>query len=322
MTNLELKQKWSGLSENEITSGYKSVLLSTDCICDLFIGVNNEGNRCLILTLPANKNLDFKRTQKKNLIIEYFSKKNIIVLQLADNEYFDLFDDLIFSLYQGIKDINCVDEYSSYFIQTTHRWIELFEDKKSDLLSEDEIKGLIGELLVLKVLITEPNRPEINVVLNSWKGPYGRGNDFELETKNIEVKAKSQSGIDIKISSEFQLDISSGKGLELLVVSLMDDFTEGKTIKEIVFEVKELVQESSGDNAILWKALSQKNITSKNISKYDIYRFKPVSLISYNCALEGFPLLNKSNIPAPISDVKYKLRTNLLTNYIIEKKYF
>jgi hypothetical protein len=322
MTSIELKQKWSGLSENPVTSGFRSLRISADCICELYLGVSSEGKRCLILALPKSKRLDFKGVQKENLSIEYFAEKNLIVLQLTDIDFRDLFDDLVLSLYHGIKNLSEVDEYSKHFIQAFYRWSEFFEDKKSDLHSEDAIKGLIGELLVLKLLIAEPHRPEINFLLNSWKGPYDKGNDFELENKNLEVKTKSPSGIDVKISSEFQLEISQGKGLELYVVSLQSDFTVGIHIRDLILEIKKLIQESSGDNTIFWKALSQKNITAKNVNQYDKYRFQPINWISYNCADENFPKLSRSNIPEEVSALKYHLRTNLLTSFIIEQSSF
>ena len=322
MTSIELKQKWAGLSDNPVTSGFRSLRISADCICELYLGVSKSGKRCLILALPANKHLDFKGVQKENLSIEYFREKNLIVLELIDNDYHDLFDDLVLSMYHGIKNISHVDEYSNHFIQAFYRWSEFFEDKKSDLLSEDAIKGIMGELLVLKLLIAEPARPEINFLLKAWTGLYDKGNDFELENKNLEVKTKSPSGIEVKISSEFQLEVSPGKGLELFVVSLQSDFNVGIHIRDLILEIKKLVQESSGDNTILWKALSQKNITAKNISQYDRYQFNPVNWISYNCADENFPKLSKSNIPDVTSGLKYTLRTNLLTSFIIRQSNF
>ncbi len=322
MTSIELKQKWSGLSENPVTIGFRSLRISADCICELYLAVSKEGKRCLILSLPSNKHLDFKGIQKENLSIEYFSEKKLIVLQLNDSDYNDLFDDLILSLYNGIKSISEVDEYSNHFIQAFYRWSEFFEDKQSDILSEDSIKGIMGELLILKLLITAPDKPEINFLLKAWTGPYDKGNDFEFEDKNIEVKAKSPSGIDISISSEFQLEVSLGKGLELFVVSLLSDFTVGIHIKDLILDIKKIVQEYSGDSSILWKALSQKNITAKNVSEYDRYRFKPINWISFNCADEKFPKLSRSNIPVEISGLKYTLRTNLLSSFIIEQNDF
>lgn len=322
MTSIELKKKWSGLSENPVTIGFRSLRISADCICELYLGISKEGKRCLILTWSDNKRLDFKGIQKENLSIEYFREKNLIVLELIDNDYHDLFDDLVLSMYHGIKGIANIDEYSNYFIQAFYRWSEFFEDKKSNMLSEDEIKGIMGELLVLKLLITDSDRPEINFLLKAWTGLYDKGNDFELENKNLEVKTKSPTEIDVRISSEFQLEVSQGKGLELIVVSLISDFTVGIHIGDLILEIKKLVQESSGDNAILWKALSQKNITAKNVSQYDRFMFKPVNWISYNCAEVNFPKLSKSNIPEEASGLKYKLRTNLLTSFIIEQNDF
>jgi hypothetical protein len=322
MTSIDLKQKWSGLSENPVTIGFRSLRISADCICELYLSVSKQGKRCLILSLPSNKHLDFKGIQKENLSIEYFREKNLIVLQLTDNDFYDLFDDLILSLYHGIKSIRQVDEYSNHFIQAFYRWSEFFEDKKSDLLSEDAIKGIMGELLILKLLITKPDKPEINSLLKAWTGPYDKGNDFELDCKNIEVKTKSPSAIDVKISSEFQLEKSAGKELELFVVSLLSDFTVGIHIGNLILEIKKLVQESSGDIAFLWKALSQKNITAKNVSQYDRYRFKPVNWVSYNCADDNFPKLCKSNVPPEVSCLSYVLKTNLLKSFIIDEKNF
>jgi hypothetical protein len=322
MKSNELKQKWSRLSENTITIGFRSLRISADCICELYLGVGKEEKRCLILALPDNKRLNFKGILKENLSIEYFGEKNLIVLQLNDIDFKDLFDDLIISLYHGIKNISQANEYTNHFIQAFYRWSEFFEDKKTDLLSEDAIKGIIGELLILKLLITTPSKTEINSLLKAWTGLYDKGNDFELESKNLEVKTKSLSGIEVKISSEFQLEVPPGKGLELVVVSIISDFSVGINIKDLISEIKKLVHENSGDNAILWKALSQKNITAKNVSLYDRYRFKPINWISYNCADEKFPKLNKSNIPAEINGLKYTLRTNLLNSFIIDQNYF
>lgn len=322
MTSQELKQKWSGLSENTVTSGYRSLRISSACICELYLGVSSESKRCLILALPQGMKLDFKGIQKENLSIEYFREKNFIVLQLIDNDYHDLFDDLILSLYQGIKSIRPADEYSRFFIEAFYRWSEFFEDKKSDLLSEEAIKGLMGELLVLKSLIEEPGTATISYILNSWKGPYDKANDFELENKNLEVKAKTPSAREVKISSEFQLEIISGKGLELIVVSLISDFTVGISIRELISEIKQLVQVRSGDNSILWKALSQKDITPRNVKQYDKFRFKPVSSVTYDCSLVDFPKLTRSNVPVEINTLKYNLSTNFLTPFIIAQRDF
>lgn len=122
MRNSELQKKWEGLSPHKAIKGFRSIRISSECIAELFIGQNNKGNRCLILSLPKEHNVDFQSTFKENLSIELFKDTNYIVLQLTDNTYYDLFDDLILSLYHRIKDKAEVAEYTKEFIQTFYKW--------------------------------------------------------------------------------------------------------------------------------------------------------------------------------------------------------
>lgn len=322
MTITKLKNKWFELSENNNTSGFRSLRISPECLSDIFIGVNKVANRCLILALPKDSIIDFKGTIKENLTIEFYKEKQFIVLQLTDNNYYDLFDDLIISLYQRIKDISVVNEYSKEFIYTFYKWSEFFEDKKSDRLSELIIKGMIGELLILKSLVNQSNSININDILNSWKGPYDKGHDFELDTKDIEVKTKDVSKLDITISSEYQLENDFDKRLELIVVSVENDKNNGLSIKDLILEIRNSVAELLGDCSILFKAISQKGLTLKNIHQYDDLRFKPIFKAIYDINSFGFPKLINSNIPKEINGLSYNIRISTLDEYIISKTDF
>lgn len=322
MTVAELYKKWSGLTENNITNGFRSIRISSECLSDIFVGVNKDANRCLILALPQSFEMDFKAVVKENLTIEFFTDKNLIVLQLKDNDYYDLFDDLIISLYQRIKNISLVDEYSKEFIHTFYKWSEFFEDKRSELLSENIIKGLFGEILFLQTLIDESTSNSINDTLNSWKGPYDKGHDFEMNNVDIEVKTKDALQQDVKISSEFQLESSFEKQLELLVISVENDSKNGYSLKDLIIPIKNSVSEKLGDSGILLKALGQKGLTFKNIHQYDIFRFKPIHMVKYNCLAENFPKLTKSNIPKEVNSISYNLRLSALNEFIISKNKF
>jgi len=322
MTIAELKKKWLGLSENNFTEGFRSLRISKECLSDIFIGVNKDSNRCLILLLPKEFEVDFKEVIKENLKIEFFDKSNLIVLQLTDNSFYDVFDDLVISLYQRIKDVANAKKYSREFILAFHKWSEFFEDKKSDLLQENIIKGLVGELFVLKSLVDESKSIQVNDILNSWKGPYDKGHDFELDIKDIEVKTKNALKLDITISSEYQLEKQLGKELELLVVSVDANSNTGKSIEDIVIEIKNSIIEMLGDTSILLKAIGQKGLTLKNLSQYNNFRFKLISMVTYNCSSIGFPKLIKSNIPQEINCLSYDIRISLLDEHIIYKILF
>lgn len=316
----DLTLKWSKLSKADIKSGYKSLRISIDCIPALYIGINNNNDRCLILSLPKNHRVDFQNKIRENLSIEYYKDLNYIVLLLTANDYFDLFDDLVLSIYNQIKDQNIVDEYSKTFIRTFYKWSEFFSDKKNDKLPTSVIKGLYGELIVLKMLVKNSDSTTINDVLNSWKGPFDETHDFVLDNKDIEVKTKDDTNSDIRISSEHQLENEIDKGLELLVVSIKIDMLNGFSIKDLVLEIKELIIDMLGDTTILLKALTQKNLTLKNIHQYDNFRYLPIKHIVYDCCKESFPKLIKSNIPPSISKISYNIRINSLDLYTVSEK--
>ena len=171
-------------------------------------------------------------------------------------------------------------------------------------------------------MVDQANFSTINDILNSWKGPYDKGHDFEMNTVDIEVKTKDISQHEVNISSEFQLESNFDKNLELCVISVERNLHFGFSLKDLIFEIKKLITDFLGDSSILLKAISQKGLSLKNLEQYDIYRFKPVNVISYNCLNDNFPKLIKSNIPKEINSISYNIRLSTLNEFIIDKKDF
>lgn len=316
----ELHIKWNIISNYEITSGYKSIILSPKCKSDLYLGINKDANRCLILSLPKSHSVDFKATIKEKLSIEFFSDTNYIVLKLIDNSFYELFDDLIISMYNTIKDLSDVHEYSKEFIQTFYKWSEFFNDQNSFLLSFEIIKGLFGELFLLQFYIDNLILSNVNDILNSWTGPLDKRHDFTFDKKDIEVKTKTESKLDITISSEYQLEKNLDKELDLVVISIREN--EGYPILFLIREIKNKIQNKSGDYTLFLKALNLKGLHLKNATIYDNYLFKPISLITYNCSSVDFPKIARSSLSSEISKVKYNLRISTLNNFITSEFYF
>lgn len=318
----DLNKKWLLISNEPISNGYKSLRLPAECISEVFLGVGPKGQRCLMLFLPKSHRVDFKAIEKEKISIGLDRRTNFLVLSLRDSGYFDLFNDLVTSLYNGIKDIAEVDVYATVFIQTFNKWSAFFEDEDSGRLAESTVKGLFGELQVLNDLLKESNSSKVNGVLDSWKGPYDTGHDFVLDNKNIEVKTKSHTKPDVSISSETQLQGVYGKGHELLVLSVEQDLVNGCSIKDIFFQVKELAVGMGGDTAILVQAIRQKGLTQKNIHEYDNFRFRLHREEVYNCLKEGFPRLIRTEIDEPITNVKYDLNLQGLDDFRLSSREF
>lgn len=316
---MNLKNKW-GLLQNEKLEGYKSIFISQECKPDLFLGMNSFNNHCLILVLPKLYKLDFNTVKKDKISITLYPQTNYLVLELEDNSYYSIFDDLIISLYQVIKDLTVIDEYTRDFIDTFNKWSEFFEDISSTDLSKDSIKGIFGELFVLQNILNDSNSSTINNILSSWKGPYDGPHDFVFDNRLLEVKTKYPTGQIVSISSEYQLQSEIGKSLELLVLSIIDDNLNGKSLREIFEIIKNEVLKKSGDISIFLTALKQKNINQKNIFKYDNYRFKAVEQIVYNANVESFPKLTFIKSPDAICNIKYNLKLAHLNEFIILKE--
>jgi hypothetical protein len=315
----EIERKWLSIDVKDIT-GFRYIRLDKNSKPEFNIGFNSDGFRCIILELPKGFSFDFNSVKKENLSISNIKKENYIVIELLNINYNDLFNDLLVSLYQKIKDITHAQDYSNEFVLTFGKWVEFFENDRNNQLSEEQIQGLFGELFVLNEYLKKSSRPTINSILASWKGLYDAANDFEFDLKNVEVKTKKESNLFVKISSEYQLEKELDKDLELLVVTVKLDLIEGKSIHDMLLEMVKLVRANFGDLSILFQALNQKGLTLENLKQYNNHRFIVSKTESFDAGKDDFPKLSISNIDSEISNLKYKLRVVKLDEFLIEAK--
>lgn len=296
-------------------------LISKESIPQLNIGFDKKENRCLILELPLNFDKPFIQFEKENLSLKYFTKERCLCIILNDNYFLDLFDDLILSIFSKISIISSPEEYSELFTRHFFKWSAFFENKKTNGLSRDQVKGLIGELFFFKNLLINSNQ-NIDDILFSWRGPYDEGHDFVLELTDYEVKTIERSKNSVRISSEFQLESEKGKELELVVIFVNLDNENGLSLKSLINDIKTTVFDKLGDNSIFINALAQKGLTIGDLDQYEIYRYTPVEEISYDSTSEKFPKLIRSSIPEEINNLNYNIRLNLIEEFIINKKQF
>lgn len=318
----DLNSKWLTIKDCKTISGYKAIRLSASCVPDLFIGEDINGFRCLILFLPNDIDIKLKGAQKKNISIEYNKKTTAIVIQLSDANFSELFNDLIMSLHNRIQDIKEPDVHSRELICAFYKWVELFEPNNNKRLSPEQIKGLFGELFILRNLLYETSIENVDEALQAWQGPYDTSNDFIFDSKNTEVKTKMESLSSIWISSEFQLEKEFDKELELAVVSVKMDLVNGESIYDILVKITQIVRENIGDLSILYHTLSQLGLTVESTMEYNNNRFLVSKVNTYDCGKKGFPGLSKSNIPTEISNLKYNLRITTLQEFMIQEKHY
>lgn len=140
-------------------------------------------------------------------------------LKLQESSLRDLFHTLCLDIVSATEHAVSEADAVNTALQRTWRWHHLLRGGRSDLLSAEEQRGLIGELLVLERYLL-PLLPA-SVAVEAWRGPLDSPKDFEVSLLAIEAKARrGSSRPSVAISSEHQLDSTGLNSLYLHVVEL------------------------------------------------------------------------------------------------------
>jgi hypothetical protein len=292
------------------------IKIESQCIPDLNLGLDKEGNRCLILLLPksgSSKEGPVANIRRKN--IELFSgDDDELVLMLKDALHSELFTDLVFAIYQNIR-IFDKDKCAPLYIKLVQDWLELFEGKDKKGLTVDQVKGLLAELFVLSKHLQATAANEVDDAVKSWIGPYNTAKDFCLEDKDIEVKFKNTQANKVTISSEFQLTPEPGKELEIWVVSGRTSKEEGANLTTLNNLIKSLIITNGGSLGVYLKTLQMTGITHETIKTYDHIEVVLEKLEVYDASFPSFPSIKRTDIPKEISKVSYDLNLYSLDDF-------
>ena len=165
----------------------------------------------------------------------------ILALKLLDPGQQDIFHTLCRDIIAVAARAESEAEAVSVALMRTWRWHHLLRGGGGGLLSPEEQKGLIGELLVLERVLLP--HMESSAAVAAWRGPLRSPKDFQIGRVAIEVKARRGGATpSVAITSEDQLDESGVDSLFLYVVELdeaPEDATNGLTVRDVADRVRE-----------------------------------------------------------------------------------
>ena len=152
-----------------------------------------------------------------------------------DNRYLDLVctSDGLAHVFAALADqvvrrIEQEDRPASEALQSTlTEWRQLL--KPAPALTEEQARGLFGELTVLRALAER----SAGYALDAWTGPDMDVHDFTTPGGDIEVKTSKTEGLDITVSSLHQLDAPDGRPLVLARIHV-ESSPQGKNIGDMV----------------------------------------------------------------------------------------
>ena len=215
-----MKNPWK---EIQIPSKDISALrVNPDHPLDLYWAMDHIGRYLFIYEYPTDSDIVINNPPELEGIeiisMSILNNKSRLVLILNDKVNWELFLALCNDLLNSSIYIKSPKIASTTILKRLIRWKDFLKKKRSDLLSEEIIKGLIGELLFL-IKYLEP-KYGIENAIKFWIGPEGTPQDFNVNNSAIEVKCQGGgTAPNVKISSAEQLSTQLDN-LYLYVVTL------------------------------------------------------------------------------------------------------
>lgn len=202
----------------------------------------------------------------------------------------------------------------SSILSTLDDWRRLLRARGRDVLTLDELRGLVGEVWVAtNHFDTSHDALEI---IEAWVGPHGHPQDFAFAALGtFEVKSIGPTSRRIKITSAEQLD-SPGLPLELVVLTVPNasESTPGAvTLVQLAHALRAKYVDAGGDPAgfdIKFDALGV------NLSHlfYSETWFSVDAIQTYEVN-NDFPAIRASALPPEISGVQYQIARSAITPF-------
>lgn len=284
--------------------------------CDFFWVKSGTGEPGLLLRVSPGIEESKQLPRMRNLDVRFrdIAGHRALVLILKDAEQRELFATLCADVVRAAEAAAQADDALQRAIRRILRWHHMLRGGRSDLLSLEEQRGLVGELEFLRRLIDLIGP---YAAIEAWKGPSGSSKDFELDRRLVEVKARRGAAKPyVQISSEDQLADVDGCRL-YLVVSAVDAAIKpsGKTLTDHVVELEKLYAEAEPDAYRLWELA----IADSGFSFDDDYsdrRWTVGKTIQFE-VLEGFPRIIPPLLPG-VSGVRFSIALDACAPFAID----
>lgn len=287
----------------------------------IYWGRDTAGQHLLIVELDGDLAAQFRRDSVTlhgigvDLRNSDAQHRQRLVLTLARHVDSDLFLGLCETLLGNLKTV--ADPATALAVALAHlkRWKAFLAGRNARLLSPEEVRGLFGELHVLRRLYHD-TLPQAAAV-DAWLGPDGSHQDFIFGDRAIEVKSLSgRERCTVRISSEDQLE-STLPELFLLTQRLSDmpDAEQALSLNGIVSLIE---SELSLAEAIEQFGDKLAGVGYAPLTEYDRPRFLVSGLQGYRVA-EGFPRLIRSEVPTGVTKVAYEIMLEAIAPFACDE---
>lgn len=189
-------------------------------------------------------------------------------------------------------------------------WQKMFRNH-SDLLSEAEIKGLIGELIFLKREMF--SKVGVSDAVLCWTGPDATKKDFSIDNTWFEIKTIDFGKTTVKISSLEQLDSVNEGSLVVYQLERMAPEYHGLSLNQICNDILSCMTSLADKDLFLEKLQKVGFVFSPQYDNY-VYEFRNKTIYKVD---RSFPKLTHDTVQKAIEKATYELSLIELSNHII-----
>lgn len=303
MNNLKTKEKFRNINDNHVKrlEGLVNV--------DISIGIIDQ-KYSFVIRGKTNRT-KFHSSKFVSIMKKVLDDKRIqLIFSLEDNAFLDIFIKLIDDIYDTLK-MNDEDPVNVVY----NRWLlwkELFSSRNLNLLDEHEVRGIIGELIFLRMILDKLDDDRKAIL--SWGGAEFDKKDFEFDNKWYEIKT-SLSKNEIKISSLEQLCSKYEGYLVFIILEKTTSQNENSiNLNKIVKEIIDCLKEANMIDVFTNK-LNKLGYLYNDL--YNNYNYVSVD-VNYFLVNDLFPKITLKNVPHGIIEAKYTLDKNCLNNFKID----
>jgi len=275
----------------------------------LYWGLDSHGHCLLILQHrsehPPSRRLPLLRGLRVEAQPTEEQSGERLIIRLTDGEQREVFRRFCLDVVDATRPARTEEEAAERFLARTWRWHRLLRGGGDARLSEEEQKGLIGELCVLEHRLIPALAPAVAVL--AWVGPNRAPKDFLIGRIGIESKAHSPHVPCVRISSAEQLDAAGTARLFLHVVEVAGapGHSASVTVTDVASRVRNVIASSDLSAAILF----EERLHAAGLDWSDDYSDNPLLIgdASLYEVREGFPRIVPPMLQPGVEDLKYSV---------------
>lgn len=300
MTTNEILSLWNSIGSNRgSTTGRR---IDPEHPLAFFASYDEEDRMQLLLVTETVPDLP---SSSKQIIVRAnlrTDNKYAVCFSLTDASLKELFISLTWDM------MNCTyDTANNAYgvkkaVERFKKWQKLFAASK-DKMSSAQVKGLIGELLVLRDICIAKYGAEKAV--EGWVGPLSADQDFQYEDMWYESKAVSASKDKVTISSFEQLDTTAPGVLAICRIETASSLERcGFTLKSLINSVDDMISANVHLKSLFHMRLTLYGYNEADDNSDECYKL--MGLETYNVD-DAFPRIARSSINAAVCGGSYEL---------------